>query len=1199
MYNRKVLIDALKKLGSAKAPTQQKDMIIDPMGQWAHPGENTRIPSDRITMKGVNYPVLGVSNTGQKQMMQPGQEYNFPGADYVDEYPQMKKGGAKKKYTSDIINSTNYLFAEHPLFKKKKQSKKRIYDPNAKYYADGGESGCPEGYAFNPKTGECIEWNPTVWNTEDQSTSFDPIADVIYMNPNDRPEGMSDEEYDQMYQDQLEHEQLHRLQWINGDLKGESRTPLRMPSTVDNQDYPGDHYYNRRQEEVNYLHDYWKNQHPNEAEFIPDEIIYDKETNPAMYELPWTVEGEARDYEYATHDGIQSLFPKRQKNGQLKKAQFGLTGMGKYPALTATPFDFRTAYGQSSDYNRNPNYSLTYTAPRLFKKADLAGNPLSITLGRPYNTDAQSLTNRTLNFVPQEGLFNEYYDPAMQGASNPQYQQYLQEVSNATGKDIADINQTTLNQYNAAKNLAGAKPFYKKGIPLTANVEYGLLGSAFGDPSSGRFSGALTLGAGYAPEPGFYGTFDASAYGVFGKRKNNATIRPNQYFNKGLTRQGDMAFIPRLNIFNAVVKQRPEYNDAQTQKILELYKEDIERGTTTAEDFITNNADQSSTNRYNISMLSPELTYQVKPFKNVPGVLSLTAGLRNTLGGKDKSETTVGGQWTSRPYGNIRYSVPVEGAIDKLKDFDLPSVKKRKSYYDYVNENEQIDNTDEPPTDNTFPPEDTDTSTDGNTVQPSYDGEGVGKGPCPSGYERLCEECRCTKIKSRRSPLLDKRGVHPYIDGQYLEDGGITVDLTPEEIEEYAKGGYIIEDISIPSLNKMKKGGLPCPPFCSPLIELSRGLSSIAKNVPKTNFLGRGIANTATIADEALGQAFLAKQNQAAISAGNKWLHNWIQHPTTQMKMQADMLDVINNKNLNPHALKYETPRYGDIVLNPEDQYIGALEIAKNYMPDTQPYSFENFFSNLKEDKLNPMINMAGITFRHQSDPIRRDLFSTGYFKPNSTQIDTEYKPFRHYGSFVSRSPRFSPYKKELTTIHEGTHDWITDKLLKETGQKDLILGGIDPEIKKLWEKWSANRETNDLTKDEKTLAYLANPTEVHARIMELRRHNNLTPSDYVDEDMANQFFKQIENGEIGINKDFGKVLKNDPKILSKLMNDLYGIAIPLGVGVGGASLLKNPYKEESPIGGYKMGGEFELGDEVDEATMKELKKLGFTFEKI
>jgi hypothetical protein len=44
-------------------------------------------------MKGVNYPVLGVSNNGHEKMMYPGEEYTFPGADYVDEYPQMQFGG--------------------------------------------------------------------------------------------------------------------------------------------------------------------------------------------------------------------------------------------------------------------------------------------------------------------------------------------------------------------------------------------------------------------------------------------------------------------------------------------------------------------------------------------------------------------------------------------------------------------------------------------------------------------------------------------------------------------------------------------------------------------------------------------------------------------------------------------------------------------------------------------------------------------------------------------------------------------------------------------------------------------------------------------------------------------------------------------------------------------------------------------------
>ena len=93
MYNKK-LLSKIKMGESVKPNPYKKDIIVDPMGQWKHPGKNTRIPSSSITMKGVNYPVLGVSNTGQKQMMQPGKEYNFPGADYVDEYPQMAKGGA-------------------------------------------------------------------------------------------------------------------------------------------------------------------------------------------------------------------------------------------------------------------------------------------------------------------------------------------------------------------------------------------------------------------------------------------------------------------------------------------------------------------------------------------------------------------------------------------------------------------------------------------------------------------------------------------------------------------------------------------------------------------------------------------------------------------------------------------------------------------------------------------------------------------------------------------------------------------------------------------------------------------------------------------------------------------------------------------------------------------------------------------------
>jgi hypothetical protein len=141
-FNKKVLSQIKSDLNSAKPPARKKDIIVDPAGQWKYPGQNTRIPSNNITMQGVDYPVFAQPNIGQPQMMYPGQDYNFPGADYVDEYPQMKKGGQKKYSRS--LEATNKLFTANPFVKKKKSKKKKIFNPKAKYYQDGGESRAEE-----------------------------------------------------------------------------------------------------------------------------------------------------------------------------------------------------------------------------------------------------------------------------------------------------------------------------------------------------------------------------------------------------------------------------------------------------------------------------------------------------------------------------------------------------------------------------------------------------------------------------------------------------------------------------------------------------------------------------------------------------------------------------------------------------------------------------------------------------------------------------------------------------------------------------------------------------------------------------------------------------------------------------------------------------------------------------------------------
>lgn len=143
MYNKRALNVDLGKF--TKPDPYKDDILYTEQGQWEFPGQPTRIPSNDITMEGVPYPVYGIDNTGYEQMMYPGEDYTFPG-DYVDEYPMAKRGGymsslpkkkSSKRY-SRSLTATNKLFTKNPFFKNTRSKKNRVFDPNAKYYQDGG-----------------------------------------------------------------------------------------------------------------------------------------------------------------------------------------------------------------------------------------------------------------------------------------------------------------------------------------------------------------------------------------------------------------------------------------------------------------------------------------------------------------------------------------------------------------------------------------------------------------------------------------------------------------------------------------------------------------------------------------------------------------------------------------------------------------------------------------------------------------------------------------------------------------------------------------------------------------------------------------------------------------------------------------------------------------------------------------------------
>jgi len=143
-YNKKAIADALSKLNKARKPKQVNDIIMDPEGQNKFPG----LP----TMETTPYPVLGVDNFGNQQMMYPGANYTFPGADYVDEYPIAQYGGLVTGLTNTkgnlLMNSkgkrmmaksgslyaTNKLFLGNPLVTKRK---KAVFVPGHDFQTGG------------------------------------------------------------------------------------------------------------------------------------------------------------------------------------------------------------------------------------------------------------------------------------------------------------------------------------------------------------------------------------------------------------------------------------------------------------------------------------------------------------------------------------------------------------------------------------------------------------------------------------------------------------------------------------------------------------------------------------------------------------------------------------------------------------------------------------------------------------------------------------------------------------------------------------------------------------------------------------------------------------------------------------------------------------------------------------------------------
>jgi len=290
----------------------------------------------------------------------------------------MRKGGSvlrlpnkkNSKGYSRSLSATNKLFTQNFLFAKPKSRKNKVFDPNSKYYAeggalltkkvtckkcgcewdaedggkdittchkcggqglvhaqDGGESECPEGYVIY--NGQCVEWQePEVIET-DENTGYNAATGQISQDT--RPGSIQNNGW------WTEHEKYHHLQNLGGGASTFGFLGQR-PNNFVASDQAIDNYYDRRNTELEAQTDAMIKADPN-LQFIPRNKLQEYTegfpgADALMYQDPNTEEGEARVREEQYEKDGKSMFPKKQYGGN----KDAMTGMMKARLAYANEF---------------------------------------------------------------------------------------------------------------------------------------------------------------------------------------------------------------------------------------------------------------------------------------------------------------------------------------------------------------------------------------------------------------------------------------------------------------------------------------------------------------------------------------------------------------------------------------------------------------------------------------------------------------------------------------------------------------------------------------------------------------------------------------------------------------------------------------------------------------------------------------------
>jgi hypothetical protein len=333
--------------------------------------------------------------------------------------------------------------------------------------------------------------------------------------------------------------------------------------------------------------------------------------------------------------------------------------------------------------------------------------------------------------------------------------------------------------------------------------------------------------------------------------------------------------------------------------------------------------------------------------------------------------------------------------------------------------------------------------------------------------------------------------------------------------------------------------------------EVPKPVTQGTANASPSNYFSDLIRSGASYLNEKSGEKLASAENRASIAEGNKWSQDWASHPETARKIRQQIIDQKTFGNINPEIFdRINTPQTMQDYQFLTNYKAGAAE----YPLDQQTKDLINTIKG-KNRYSTPMIHgdNLGVSYRHQQNP----LLDMDDYIPGIRSSGP--------GTWISRGKNMDQAGRKSVTIHENAHDWLRADALERLGYKDEIESHLSQDAIDASTKWV---ESGYNTKKH-YLGYLADPTEVHARMMETRHHFGLTPTDKVTPEMAEGMLQVIRQGKVPtVSKQFADIFSS-PKGLAQLFNKLPAVA-PVAVGVGAAAALPKEQKNGGWLNKYK-----------------------------